>query len=163
MAVEFRAPTLADVEQVRLWRNEVPESLRTPYLLTEQQQEAFYRDVVGDPSKSRWWAVYDGVLVGFTGLTGIQWENGVAEISLILSPDARGRGYGEEILGRLLGEGFGNLGLQTIHGECYHCNPAIGFWERMVEKFDGYRTLLPRRKRWGGQLHDAMYFAFWQD
>lgn len=164
MAITLRCPTLEDVEQVRLWRNDIPETLRTPYPLTKEMQEDFYRSVVCDRrANSRWWSVYgpDG-LTGFAGLANIEWENGLAEVSLILSPDICGKGYGGETFGLLLDEGFDNLGLSTIYGECYECNPALGFWLKMVERHGGYQTKLPRRKRWRGQLYDSVYFAFWR-
>ncbi len=164
MGVELRAPDIVDMERVRQWRNAVPESLRTPHLLTREMQDAFYYDVVAQRGgDSRWWSVYaDDCLVGFCGLTSIAHENGTAEVSLILDPDRHRLGLGEAALLALLEEGFGNMGLDTISGECYTCNPSLGFWERMVQRYGGHKVLLPRRKRWQGQLHDAMWFAFWR-
>jgi RimJ/RimL family protein N-acetyltransferase len=162
MGLTLKCPSLADVEQVRRWRNTTPEVYRTPYLITAEQQEAFYRNIVCDRrANSRWWSVYDGeTLVGFAGLTDIEWENGLAQVSLVTFP--RGKGYGTRAFALLLDEGFGNLGLSTLYGECYECNPALGFWERMIDKYGGYKTTIPRRKRWQGQLYDAMHFCFWR-
>lgn len=163
MAVDLRAPSLGDVEQVRKWREHILPALRTPFPLTREQQEDFYHDVVCDrQATSRWWSVYrDGRLIGLVGLVGIQWENGLAEVSLTLAPTAWC--YGGDVVEALLEEGLGNLGLETIWGECYLCAPTLGFWERMVDRFGGYKTMLPRRKRWQGQLHDSMWFGFWRD
>ena len=162
MGVALRSSSLADVEQVRLWRNEVLEALRTPFRLTQEMQADFYANTVCNrAADSRWWSVYDGSLfIGLAGLCNIQWENGLAEISLIIDPEKRGKGYGVQAVDAVLAEGFGNLGLDTIYGECYECNPALGFWDRMVGRRGGYTTMLPRRKRWQGKLYDSLYFAF---
>ena len=165
MGVRLTCPSVEDAEKVRLWRNQDLAPYRTAHYITKEQQEQFYRDhICSRDSNSRWWSVvkkvYDKELIGLTGLVGIEWENSTAEISLIMAPDIRGQGYGEQALGLLLDEGFGNMGLATIYGECYKCNPATGFWERMVEKYKGYKTILPRRKRWQGKLYDSIHFSF---
>ncbi len=165
MGITFRCPSLEDVEKVRQWRNQTLVSLRTPYPLTREQQEHFYHNIVCDRNhNSRWWSVYDeGNLVGFAGITDIEWENRLGQISLIVDPEQQGKGYGKQSLAMLLEEGFGNLGLLTIYGECYECNPAIGFWEKMFDEQDNnhaYKTMLPNRKRWNGRMYNAMYFSF---
>ena len=165
MGLKFKCPTLDDVERVRQWRNAAPEILRTSHLLTKEQQERFYRDVICDPaSNTRWWSVYwRGDLAGFVGFVNIQWENGLAEISFVMSPSYQAVTCGAEVLKLLLDEGFGNMGLLTIYGECYECNTErLKFWERMVDKHGGYKTTIPRRKRWRGQLYDALHFSFWR-
>ena len=163
--MELRCPTLADVEKVRQWRNQLMEIHRTPMMLTEEMQEKFYHEVVCNrDAKSRWWAFYSrDNLVGFGGLLNIEWENGLAEVSLILSPQARGKGYGEAAVEMLLAEGFDNMGLLTIYGECYECNAERwGFWQKLVEKYGGHATTIPRRKRWQGKLYDSLHFSFWR-
>src|SRR5690606_41205356 len=82
--------------------------LRTPYLLTAEQQQAFGRRLAEPGSPHRYWSVREapasetgpagptvhGPLVAFTGLTHIEWENGRAEISLLVAPERRGSGIG---------------------------------------------------------------------
>lgn len=162
MGVRLTCPSVEDVEQVRLWRNQDLAPYRTAHYITQEQQEQFYYDRVNNrDSNSRWWSAYNiNKLIGFAGLVGIEWENSMAEISMVMAPDMRGQGYGKNVLGLLFDEGFGNMGLDTIYGECYECNPAVGFWERMVEKHMGYKTILPRRKRWQGKLYDSIHFTF---
>ena len=161
--MELRAPTRDDVEQVRLWRNANLAPWRTPYPLTEEMQGIFYERVICNRnSNHRYWSIYDNGLVGFGGLTNIEWENGLAEISLILSAGSRGQGYGARAVQLLLDEGFGNMGLKTIYGECYECNPAVEFWKKITERNGGYYTTIPRRKRWQGQLYDALHFSIWR-
>ena len=161
--MELRAPTREDVEEVRLWRNDALETLRTPYPLTETMQGNFYEQVICNRySTHRYWSIYDNGLVGFGGLTNIEWENGLAEISLILSAGCRGQGYGAHAVQLLLDEGFGNMGLKTIYGECYDCNPAVEFWKKITDRNGGYYTMIPRRKLWQGQLYDALHFSIWR-
>ena len=161
MGLELRPPTREDVEQVRRWRNEVMEGLRTPYPLTAEMQGDFYTKVICERNPvHRYWSIYDDKLVGFGGLTNIEWENGLAEISLIVG--RRGQGYGARSVQLLLDQGFGNMGLNTIYGECYDCNPAVEFWQKITDRHGGYYTMIPRRKLWQGQLYDALHFSIWR-
>ncbi len=155
----LRELTQTDCEQVRQWRNSCLETLRTPYLLTEQMQAFFYQNVVCNRNaNSRWWAIEaDGTLIGMTGLTDITWENGTAEVSLILNPKKTGIGYGEAALNLLLEQAFAFMGLCNIYGECYECNPAVSFWRKMIPT---YTTTLPQRKLWRGKYYDSLYFSF---
>jgi RimJ/RimL family protein N-acetyltransferase len=95
-------------QQVRVWRNNEPEFLRTPYLLTEKMQDDFFDNVVNNrDSKHRYFALieleengyeklnkpqYFHRFIGMVGLTNIEWENGTAEISLIINPEYRRQG-----------------------------------------------------------------------
>ena len=99
--------TSEDAERVRCWRNsrEVLPALRTPFPLTREQQQDWYRTVVCDRNgKARWWSVMttgDG-LVGAAGIENVEWENGRGELSLIIDPDLHGRGYGTTAVSGLL-------------------------------------------------------------
>jgi RimJ/RimL family protein N-acetyltransferase len=163
MWLELRPPTIKDVEQVRLWRNEILNTLRTPYPLTEKMQGDFYEKVICNRASNHYyWSVYNKDLIGFGGLTNIEWENGLAEISLILSAGNRGQGHGLSAVQLIIDEGFGNMGLRTIYGECYQCNPAIEFWRKVTKYYGGYYTMIPRRKMWQCQLYDALHFSIWR-
>ena len=155
----LRELTQTDCEQIRQWRNSCLETLRTPYLLTEQMQTDFYHTTVCNRNaNSRWWAIEaNGELIGMTGLTDIEWENGKAEVSLILNPKEIRKGYGEAALNLLLEQAFAFMGLQNIYGECYECNPAVSFWRKMIPT---YTTTLPQRKLWRGKYYDSLYFSF---
>ncbi len=160
----FDAPSIQDVQLVREWRNADISFLRTPFMLTEQMQKDFYHNVISNwNSDCRFWAIKTSRpsdLVAFGGLTGIQWENRLAEISLIVNPDERGKNYGALSVQGLLDTGFNELNLQNICGECYLCNPAEGFWEKMIVRFGGTKTTLPNRKYWDGEYWDSLYFNF---
>mgnify|MGYP001559050467 FL=1 len=177
MTIVLDALTAHDVEQVRQWRNQTPEALRTPFRLTAEMQQEFYRDVVCNrAARHRYWAVVDparehiGVrpadrrahqLVGMVGLTDWEPENSLAQISLVINPAYAGHGYGRAAVEAVLGEAFERMGLRTVYGECYHCNErGLAFWRRMALDYDAEATMLPRRKFWAGQLWPSFYFSF---
>lgn len=159
----------ADVDHVWRWRLTCREGLRTPIMLTREQQEDWWRRVVQDcKAEHRYWAVVqqDGAgatrqFVGMVGLVNLEPENGLAEISLITDPDMKGRGVGTVAVRLVLDEGFLNLGLSTIWGECYLSNPgAVEFWKKMATTYGALEASLPRRKRWAGVLWDSYCFFF---
>jgi GNAT superfamily N-acetyltransferase len=158
------ALTASDCELARLWRNEegVRLGLRTPHVLTTAMQSAFYQDVVSNRrAPHRYWAVRpaDGSLAAMVGLTDISFENGHAEVSLLVDPKRTGQGVGETALDLVLREGFDNLRLNKIVGEVYTCNPALGFWQKQVERFKGGGNTEPDCKFWGGHYHAG--WRFW--
>ena len=169
------ALTREDCEAVRQWRNLDTAVLRTPFLLTREMQADFYdRIVCNRKSQDRFWAArpmetvstehvesvvrHESLIAAMTGLTGIQWENGLAEISLIVSPRRQGKGAGRASVRLVLEEAFLRMRLETVVGECYECNPAMGFWEKVVQEYGGFGPKLPRRKMWDGKLWDAWLF-----
>jgi RimJ/RimL family protein N-acetyltransferase len=149
-------------ELARQWRNRTPEALRTPFPLTTIQQEGFFNNLQNRNSPNRYWQVEDTEVVnpvGLVGLTNIEWENGNSEISLIVDPDARGKGIGSEAVSLILAEGFDNMRLHCIYGEVYFSNPNSPFWEKVANKYGGYKTFLPDRKYWDGRHWDSLYFS----
>jgi len=148
-------------EVVRQWRNEDISHLRTPYLLTAPMQEQFFYDVVSHrKSVHRYWAVMDKVFLAIGGITNIQWENRIGEISLLIAPKLRMQGYGPQIVDLLLSDAFNRLNLQTVHGECYWNNEkGIVFWGKIVNKYNGFEIPLPKRKFWNGQYYNGQYFS----
>lgn len=161
----LRALTAKDVETVREWRNRTLIAMRTPFLLTEEMQAEFYKTVVSHRQAShRYWGVElvlprAEVLVACVGLTYIQWENGIAEISLIVDPSKPRLGHGRAAVDLVLAEAFEQLRLDTVCGEVYRCNPAIDFWMKVTERYGAVGVQLPRRKFWNGQLWDSLYFS----
>ncbi|MHC4160135.1 MAG: GNAT family N-acetyltransferase [Planctomycetota bacterium] len=157
-------PTKDDCERVRIWRNNNLESLRTSKALTkEEQQEFYWNTVCKRTSPHRYWSIMDGKqLVGFGGLTFIEWENRLARISLILDPAIRKKGYGEKSVDLILDYAFNYLGLKTVCGECYCCNPAFAFWQKIYPKYSANPTwrYLPNKKYWDGKFYDSFYFSF---
>ena len=165
------ALTQADCEQVRKWRNEDISGARTPYLLTELQQANFYRDIVSNPdSGHRYWAVrlpseypegdprYISELVGIAGLTNIEWENGRAEIALMIGDEYRDQGHGKEALNEVLKWGFERMRLMSIYGNVYECNKDIEFWYKVIERYKMIIRHIPNGKFWDGKYSDMLFF-----
>lgn len=156
-----------DCEHVRKWRNENLVSLRTPYLLTKEMQEDFYKNVICNrDSNHRYWGIWQDELdqlIGTGGITNIQWENSIAEISLILDPQQISKGYGTQAVDLLLDKAFNYMGLKTVFGECYTSNLSIVFWKKVVEEYNGFQTDLPNRKFWEGKFYNSIYSSIDRD
>jgi RimJ/RimL family protein N-acetyltransferase len=168
--MKLKVLSAADCEQVRLWRNDCLQALRTPYPLTKEQQEEFYHNVVCNRNAN---SLYRGVtteinvdgetedmLIGMVGLENIERQNSRAEISIMIKPEYRAAGFGEQALAELLTWGFNTENLQNIYGECYLSNMAVDFWHRMVEKYHGYETAFPNTKYYRGVYWDSRLFNF---
>lgn len=156
--------TIKDIEKIRTWRNIQIESLRTPFFLTQEMQKKFYDDqVCSRNSFCRFWAVRGNLaeinLIGMVGIVNIEWENRLGEISIIISPNQRGKGQGKKAIDLLLNAGFNQLNLENIYGECYEVNKNyIKFWEGICNKYNAITAKLPNRKYWNGWYYDSMYF-----
>lgn len=162
MGVCLATLTETDAELTARWRESVRATLRTPYVQSVEEQRQFIRSLSARRHEYRYWAVAtaNGTTVGIAGLSPIQWENGLAEISLVLNPECVGKGYAEEAFALLLTEAFDNLRLEQVVVESYYTNPALSFWEEQAVGHGAYRTILPKRKYWNGAYHDAIYFSF---
>jgi RimJ/RimL family protein N-acetyltransferase len=177
----LRALALEDMEPIRRWRNDALPTLRTPYPLTKEQQEAWYRDeICNRNSRSRFYAIESDFfvhnpiestkfteLVGYGGIENIQWENRIGEISLLIDPDHRGKGTGYSAACAIIDTAFDSLNLYTVYAECYTNNPAVGFWDKVFTQYGGNRVILSNRKFCDGKFYDSVYFsasnAAWSD
>jgi len=172
--VRLQPLTADNMEQVRIWRNQVPQTLRTPYLLTAEQQAEYYRKVICNrESHTRYFALIQNVptqvgthdtapverFVGYGGIEGIQWETRIGELSLLIGPEYRRRGYGKRAVSCILAHAWDVLGLETVYAECYECG-APEFWRTIAKQHRAETTTLPRRKYWDGQYWDSLYITF---
>ena len=58
--MEFKVLSLDDCLQVAEWRNECLYALRTPYMLTEEMQEEFYKNTVCNrDARARYWGIWE--------------------------------------------------------------------------------------------------------
>jgi RimJ/RimL family protein N-acetyltransferase len=177
LMLEFRALSKTDMETIRNWRHEFMETLRTPYLLTAEQQAAYYESVICNRlSTTRYWGFWSekeefddddlptlrGQLIGYGGIENIQWENRLGEISVLIAPKQQGKGYGRQAVEGILLRAFGLLNLDNVYGECYQSSGAVPFWEKLVREKHGYTTLLPNRKFWNGEYYNSLYFNFFR-
>ncbi|HUX61122.1 MAG TPA: GNAT family N-acetyltransferase [Ignavibacteriaceae bacterium] len=185
--MKLKVLSLSDCEQVRQWRNEQLDSLRTSFILTLEQQVRFYNEIICNrQANARYWGIWEEVktkateccmdddvvrfgrekeievfkLIGMCGLENIQLENRNAEISLIFNPEYPMDKYGEEALILLLHEGFLNINLENICAEIYLCNPYYEFWMEQVYKYKCKTATLPKRKYLNGKYYDGVYINF---
>ena len=173
-----------DMETIREWRDEVPNTLRTPYMLTQEMQREYYDTVICNrDSHTRYWAfmgdpetlpiitgemlladsigvpISGQTLIGYGGLENIEWENSRAEISVLISPDHRHEGRGREAVGMILERAFSFMNLHSVHGECYTSGP-VPFWQKIVAEYDAFHTWIPCTKYYQGKYHQSYYFTF---
>ena len=160
--MQLQAVTERDVEQARQWRNKNLVSYRTPFFLTAEMQREFYLNVICNrKADHRYYSVYDGKkFIALIGLVNISFENRNAEISMVINPKFKLRGYGKKCLRLLLNEGFNSLNLDNIYGESYHCNADVGFWYKMIKDYDIKSITLPARRFANGEYHNSVYFNF---
>jgi RimJ/RimL family protein N-acetyltransferase len=182
----LRPLSLEDMEPIRQWRNASLETLRTPFPLTREQQEEWYRTVICDRrGTTRYWGLYSQTnlqhysidedtsgpsnshlhgsrvnLIGYGGIENIQYENRLGEISILIAPEYRGKGYGTEAVELFLRQAFKHLNLANVWGECYTCSPAVRFWERLIAKHGAFSCRIPARKYWEGNYWPSLYFNF---
>lgn len=144
----LRRPTAEECEQIRVWRNapDVLPILRTKEPITVEQQAAFYRDVICNPASEHRYYALDGAIdqtaladrkpnvfkqfIGIGGLTYI--KDGKTEITLVLGPAFRGKGYGSRAVDALLDEAR-RLGLTCVTGECYSAGNQA-FWKAQLRR-----------------------------
>jgi RimJ/RimL family protein N-acetyltransferase len=162
---KLTSPTITDVLKAGKWRDHARVGLRTPGFTTDDQQRAFHESLQGNHTM-RYWSVRTvptGKFVAFAGLSPIQWQNRLAEISLVTDPKETRKGHGMAAVDCVLDEAFGAMGLATVCGEVYHCNPAKDFWAKVVMRYEGHAVDLPRRKMWDGELHPSTWFTLTVD
>ena len=164
--VKLEPLTPESAELARQWRNEDISPYRTPFLLTSENQQEWYKEVTERCSPHRYYTIGDKSLRdsnywinGVGGITNIQWENRICEISLVINPKNRRMGIGSEAVQLIKYEAFNSLNLHTLFGEVYGC-ANMDFWKSCKPD---YMTTLPNRKYWNGKYHDSMYFSWSKD
>ena len=176
--IELRPLSEQDMETVRVWRHGSPETLRTPYMLTKEMQQQYYRDVICNrESHTRYWGLWWTVpnithyeygkpvygnptweFCGYGGLENIHGENGNAEISLLIGPEYRKKGYGREAVKLFLQQGFDVMRLHSVYGECYTCG-SVGFWQYLFP----LGVFLGSRKYFNGEHYGSYYFTAYRE
>jgi len=167
----LKALTLENLETARQWRNGLMAAWRTPFMLTKEMQEDFYRNVICNrQSNLRYWGFHIAEMeqgpcmvdrfVGFGGIENIHLENRTGEISILIGPEYRGGGAGSEALKLMLHEAFNTLNLDVVWAECYLCNESIEWWDKMGEKYKTETRELPYRKYYNGQIYPARFYYF---
>lgn len=150
-------PTLEDWQRVREWRLSCPEALRTPYPISPEAQSIHYHEVVAARRTDvRWWMAGNRCAVG---LEGISPTNRRAEVSLIVDPNAQGKGIGRDAFLSVLHEAWYTLNLHSVWGECYTCAKSLGFWQKVVPEAGGSGSLIPHTRWWDGRWWNSWLFT----
>jgi RimJ/RimL family protein N-acetyltransferase len=154
--IELKPLTKKVAIMAAAWRNFNLQALRTETPSTKASQLRFWRNLGKSPHK--YWGIYvNNKAVGMGGLTNITKRD--AEISLILDPKSRGCGYGKAAVNLLLVGGLEDWGLDFIYGEVYRCNKALGFWKKVLKRYNVRWSTLPDRKYWNNRWWDSEYFS----
>ena len=165
-----------NIEQVRIWRNDNMPMNRTPFLLTEEMQGEFHRSQVCNRlANARYWGVWSenkdefvdvpecafpvincnsNIFIGMGEISNIQWENRIGEIGLIMHPEHLDKA--DKAIDLILGQGFNNLNLENIFGECYLCSPYLQIWETLARRYNAICNYLPNRKYWNGKYYGSL-------
>lgn len=158
--MELRELRREDMPTIVKWRNQQQEILRTSYLLTDEMQYRFYDEVICNRnSNCRFFAVTNNVneLIGMAGLENIQWDNRLAEISIITNPDIF---ILPCIFKKIKYIAFNQMNLNSIFTEVYKCSRYINAWEDIAKANKADIALLPRRKYWKSEYFDSYIYTF---
>jgi len=166
----LKALELVHMAKIVEERNKIPETLRTPFKLNSKMQEEYFINVICNrDSKTRYFAIYNDCgdlqpekecmhFIGMGGIENIEWENGRAELSLLIFEEYRNRKYGSEAVSMILDNAFNYFGLSNIWLMCYDCNiVGVKFWNKILDKYSGFKTWLPAVKLFKGKYHGALY------
>ena len=129
--------------QLLKWRRQSPEACRTSP--TKRQHMRWIRK-----QEDMITMEFEGVLAAWGAIV-----NG--EISLVVNPAFRGRGYGKRMIVRLL-RWASFRGLESVGVECYKCNPALGFWLKVAENYDCEVKHVENRKYHNGEWYGSIYY-----
>jgi len=151
-----------DILRVLEWRHLIPETLRTPFMLNENQQLDYYEKVLSNRCSSTKYLGFwiNTKFIGSGGIENIINEYRIGELSLIVNPDFRGKGYGRKCVRLIIDQAFNYLNLENIWLECYKC-ANYQFWEKILnelkDEYNIYTTWLPNRKYFAGKYYDSLY------
>ena len=95
--------------------------------------------------------------VGFARIDSIRWTNRKASLTIYLTPENRGRGYGKAALALLIDYGFNKLQFHRLEGEVYEYNLAsIKLMDQFGFKLEGR---LRQAKNHRGTYHDILVYG----
>lgn len=116
-----------DLEFLRGWRNDerVWRWCRQHDMIDELQQARWFERQSGDASIHMYGIYANGELVGVCGLTGHDYVNRSAEISIYIAPEEQGHGYAPMAFKTVIAHGFRNLNLHSIWCEVFAGNPVL--------------------------------------
>lgn len=124
-----------DMESIRLWRNAQMEVLRQEKLLSEKDQENYWREVLlpsfehPKPQQVLFAFLENERLIGYGGVTHLDWTSKVGEVSFLLDPifienDQEYRIRFKHFLVLIKTAAFDKLGLVRLFTETYDIRPS---------------------------------------
>jgi len=116
--VTLRALERSDLPAVVRWMNDpqVTEYLLAAPLTGVEEMELWYEDLRGTADRVLAILDEDGDLVGYCGITRLEWEDRRCNLWIIIGEkDAWDRGYGTDTVRTLLGHLFSELGLHRVY------------------------------------------------
>lgn len=129
-------------EAIRQWRNDpsIMRWCRQSDLISDQEQDKWFRDQDQDQT-IKMYSVHDkdAGIVGVCGFTSIDRLCQHAEFSLYIAPAHQRYGFARMALKTLFTHGFMNQNLNSIWGESFDGNPAIGLFLKLGMQQDGTR------------------------
>jgi hypothetical protein len=154
-----KAPTKADMELARQWRNVQPEICRNPGPLMVEQQERFYEEkLCGQPHRYRFWAFWEAdELCAVGGVEKIEWENRKAEITLVM-PSRAEEANMYKVLEMLCRLAFNWLGLEVLDMIVYQIFAVR--WDAFAgfaRDHGCFTCHLPNQKYWMGKYWPGLY------
>ena len=155
--------TMEHLHIIKDWRNKHINSLRTPYLINDDMQDVFYRDVICNRlSNSRYWSVMDdkNVFDGMIGVQKIEWENSLGELSFFLNPGTYDNDKWTSVMDLLVTQCFYHMNLHSVYLEIYECNNWIKFFLNYsfldyMKKIEQSNVTLPCRKFYEGKYYNS--------
>ena len=157
---EMKSLEIADVDHIMTWVNdpEVVKNLQHFDKTLTREDELSYINKILSSKNDFVFSFFDGSeYIGQGGIHQISWENKLGRVSIMIARKHWGKGYGQEILKRLINHAFKELGLHKIwlmhwkeNKKAEHIYKKLGFKKEGILKDEYY---------WQGQYHDMVRMA----
>lgn len=157
--INLKELTDEDNSLIVAWRNteRVKKNLYSHSELTIEGQNTWYKKYIEDRTNQTFTILVkdDNKKIGTVSLTGIDLENSIAELSIIIGEDAYlGRGYGKEATLLILKYAFEQLGLNKVHLRVLDYNrEALNMYESLGFTKEG---VLSKDNFYEGKYHDTI-------
>jgi len=125
-----------DKEQIRLWRNSQLDILRQSAPLTQEDQKSYFDQIVipsfsqENPAQILFSFLFQGTLIGYGGITHINWKAKRGEVSFLLDPKIE-EGSNQftscfsHFLTLLIQVAFSDLGFNKLEAEVFEFRPQV--------------------------------------
>jgi len=165
--VRIRAIEKTDIDEIMKWVNdpEVMQNLFMRYPVSRYQEEKWIEKALDDSNpRNRVFALEtkDGVYLGGMGLHAVNWENGNAEVGIVIGKKEHwNKGYGTDAMMAMLDFAFNRMNLHRVYLRVYDFNvrgrksyEKCGFKKEGVLREDLYAH---------GKYHDTIIMGILKD